>query len=344
MEPFWHFGRINQVFGRAIRFKSHVDFEDESDRTVEQYLYLSFMPEGNDIESIYKSLKDNEELWPEVQNINITENIKDTLLNSHPDVYNVINKILNVKTETKDRTIDQMMFDIMERKNKISILISNIIKESSVDCIQNTRDDFSINEKCLRFSEKLKDEDTFFPGITPETLNNIDTKQLKTSFIYKVNDKSFVISARSDNDYIYIYYKFDTPQRDDPDIRYVRENGKRICDVDLNKRKIYFYEDKKHKFNKELGAKFSVFQTTYTINENYLDDLLNELFPEVEYLIDENYIHGYVVKYNVNERLFYKFYKDKIIRLFDLKSIEASNYDKNLECFIIHKGKFYLSN
>ena len=67
-------------------------------------------------------------------------------------------------------------------------------------------------------------------------------------------------------------------------------------------------------------------------------------YPEVEYLIDENYIHGYVVKYNVNERLFYKFYKDKIIRLFDLKSIEASNYDKNLECFIIHKGKFYLSN
>ena len=160
---------INQVFGRAIRFKSHIDFENEADRTVEQYLYLSFMPEGNDIESIYKSLKDNEELWPEVRDINVTDNIKTTLLNEHQDVYNLINKIMNVKTETKDRTIDQMMFDIMERKNKISILISNIIKEASVDCIQNTRDDFSINEKCLRFSEKLKDEDTFFLNYTRNT-------------------------------------------------------------------------------------------------------------------------------------------------------------------------------
>lgn len=251
---------------------------------------------------------------------------------------------MNVKTETKDRTIDQMMFDIMERKNKISLLISDIIKQSSVDCIQNTRDEFSINEKCLRFSEKLKDEDAFFPGITPETLNNIDNKQLKTSFIFKVNDKTFVISARSNNDYIYIYYQFNVSQSDEPDIRYVRENATRICDIDLNKKKIYFYENKKHPYNKKLGVKFSVFQTSYKINENYLDDLLNEIFPEIEYLIDENYIHGYVVKYNVTEKLFYKFYNDKIIRLYDLKSIEATNYDKDIECIIIHNGKFYLSN
>ena len=101
MEPYWHFGRINQVFGRAIRFKSHIDFDNEIDRTVEQYLYLSFLPEGNDIESIYQSLKDNEELWSEVRDIDITDDIKTTLLNRYPDVYNLINKTC-AKTETKD--------------------------------------------------------------------------------------------------------------------------------------------------------------------------------------------------------------------------------------------------
>ena len=78
MEPYWHFGRINQVFGRAIRFKSHIDFDNEIDRTVEKYLYLSFQPEGNDIESIYQSLKENKELWSEVRDIDITDDIKTT--------------------------------------------------------------------------------------------------------------------------------------------------------------------------------------------------------------------------------------------------------------------------
>ena len=59
--------------------------------------------------------------------------------------------------ETKDRTVDQIIFDIMERKININNKILDIIKESSIDCIQNTKDDPVINEKCLRFYEKLDD-------------------------------------------------------------------------------------------------------------------------------------------------------------------------------------------
>ena len=67
-----------------------------------------------------------------------------------------------MKKETKGRSIDQMLFDIMEKKNRVSTKINNIIKESSVDCIQNTRDDIQLNEKCLRFSKKIKQEDFAF--------------------------------------------------------------------------------------------------------------------------------------------------------------------------------------
>ena len=45
MEPYWNFIRIDQVFGRAIRMKSHMDLPPDK-RYVEQYLYLSFLPEG----------------------------------------------------------------------------------------------------------------------------------------------------------------------------------------------------------------------------------------------------------------------------------------------------------
>ena len=84
MEPYWNFGRMNQVFGRAIRFKSHKDFEDEKDSTVEQYLYLSFLPDGDSIETIYQSMKENEELYSSVKDINITGDIKENILQKSP--------------------------------------------------------------------------------------------------------------------------------------------------------------------------------------------------------------------------------------------------------------------
>ena len=231
MEPYWNFGRMNQVFGRAIRFKSHKDLP-EKERNVEQYLYISFLQEGKTVETIYKSLKDNEDLWPEVRDIDIKDNIKETLSKSHSQVLDTITQILSVKDETEDITIDQMMFDIMERKNKISTIITDIIKESSVDCIQNTRDNFDLNQRCLRFSDILKDEVTIFPGVTAETLNNIDLKQIRNSYLEKVSKNLFVLSALQEGNELFIYYEIDD-LKDSPDIRYIRENGKRF--------KIYIY-------------------------------------------------------------------------------------------------------
>lgn len=44
MEPFWHYGRIQQVIARAVRFKSHEDFKDAGDKTVHPYIYISDYP------------------------------------------------------------------------------------------------------------------------------------------------------------------------------------------------------------------------------------------------------------------------------------------------------------
>ena len=111
------------------------------------------------IETILASLKSLSDIWPEIDKIDISGDIKQELVSKYPSILKLINKILSVKLETKNRTVDQILFDIMEKKMKINSKIMNIIKESSVDCIDNTKDEPIINNKCLRFSEKLQDED-----------------------------------------------------------------------------------------------------------------------------------------------------------------------------------------
>ena len=61
-----------------------------------------------------------------------------------------------MRKNTQDRTQDQIIFDIMETKYKISNILTSIIQESSVDCIQNSRDDIQLNNKCLKFLKFAK--------------------------------------------------------------------------------------------------------------------------------------------------------------------------------------------
>ena len=45
-------------------------------------------------------------------------------------------------------------------------------------------DDVELNEKCVRFPENVKQEDTHFPGITSSELNELDKKQFQSNFLY----------------------------------------------------------------------------------------------------------------------------------------------------------------
>ena len=315
MEPYWNFIRIGQVFGRAIRIESHSDLP-ESERNVDQYLYLSFIPNGETVDEVYNSLKQLQ--WNEVDDINITENIKETLFSNHKGVYKTIQQILQVKKETDDRTADQVLFDIMEKKHKVSLTISDIIKESAIDCIQHTKDDIQLNQKCIRFPDNVKKEDTHFPGITSNTLNQIDKKQFQLNFLYKVNEDLYVVSGKEKNIPIFIYYEINNESEDKIDARYIRENGKRICDYKPNLRKFIIYEPNDHPINKQLGSKFSIFQSIYNIDDDVIEGSISQgIFPQLnDILIDENN-YGSIIKYNISETLFYS-PKQKIENLFKL--------------------------
>ena len=342
MEPFWNYIRVDQVLGRAARMESHIDLA-ESERNVEQYLYVSMLPEGNTFEDIYESLKELE--WSEVNGIDVGDGVdlKKFLNEKHKQVYKTITKILSMKKETNDRTVDQILFDIMERKNNIASKITDIIKEASVDCIQNTRDDIQLNEKCLRYSKKVLGEEAHFPGITSAKLNEIDQKQFKSNFIYHIKPDNYVVLAKKDEKDIFIYYRVQD-EGNNVDIRYIRENGIRLGDYDPFTTKLVFYEKKDHLLNKKLGTKFSVFQSIYEVPEYLIQSKIDKsIFPRLEEIISSDNLEGYTIKYNISEKLFYSpNKKTSFIRLYNYDNY-LENYEtiEESESLILRNGKLF---
>ena len=341
MEPFWNYIRVNQVLGRAIRIESHLDLP-KGERNVEQYLYLTMLPEGDSIEDIYYSLRELQ--WSEVQDVSKSDDIKQYLIDNHKDVYKLITKIISMKKSTGDRSVDQILFDIMEKKFTINSKIMDIIKESSVDCIQNTRDDIQLNEKCLRFSKKLTDEESHFPGITSSQLNEIDQKQFKSNFTFFIEPDIYVVIAKKDVDDIFIYYRVQDIG-DDIDIRYIRENGIRICDYEPFRQKMIVYEKKNHHLNKILGIQFSVFQSIYRVPDYIIQNKIEKsIFPHYEEIVEKDNLEAYIIKYNITERLFYSpvSVTPSLIRLYDYITYKRDNFSvKNSEALILRNQVLY---
>ena len=346
MEPFWNYIRVDQVFGRAIRMRSHLDLPEDQ-RNVEQYLYLSFLPSGDTFDEVFRNMKLNN--WSEVGDIEINEgeDINAKLLSNHKPVHKTITKIISMKKETKGRSIDQMLFDIMERKNKVSTKISNIIKESSVDCIQHTRDDIQLNEKCLRFSSKIKEEDSHFPGITSSELNKIDVKQFKSKFLYHIKPDIYVVIAKINDEQLFVYYQLEEKENpDDPDIRYIRENGTIIADYEPKKRIFGVYEDKNHELNEYLGSKLSVFKTMYGASDYIFENqIMKSIFPTLDEIETEENLLGHLIKYNVTERLFYSpIQKTQLMKFYDFNTYKLNDYNvEKVKPVILRNKTLYMS-
>jgi hypothetical protein len=340
MEPFWNYIRVDQVLGRAARMESHTDLPDD-ERNVEQYLYLTMLPEGNTVEEVFDSLQELE--WSEVDKISLSGDVKKELVEKHKSVYKTITKILSMKKETKGRTVDQELFDIMERKYNISSKISEIIKEASVDCIQNTRDDIQLNEKCLRFSKKLEQEEAHFPGITSSQLNEIDQKQFKSHFTFHIKPDTYVVLAKKNEQDIFIYYRVQD-EGGNIDIRYIRENGIRLADYDPFQKYLSYYEKNDHPLNELLGKKFSVFQSIYDVPEYLIESKIEKnIFPGLDEIINDENKKGVIIKYNISEKLFYSPVKQsRIIKLYDYQNyIDNPETIESSEAIILRNGKLF---
>ena len=383
LEPYWNYVRIDQVFGRAIRMNSHSELPPD-DRTVEQYLYISSFPDGETYDDIYDSIKKSDIIINEEKKRNLDKleslaidklsidlkkegkpidvqkmiktseyqnTIKDLVSKNEKDTYDLINKIFRIKNETRNSTADQNLLDIMERKYIISQKITDLIKESSVDCLQNTRDDYRINQGCIQFDPKLLDENSYFPGISAETLNRIDEKQLVSDFSYFIEPDIYIISATEtmndiDNK-VYLYIKLNKDNLKE-DIRYIRDNGKILGKFDISQGLYlkYFFEE--NELDKSLGTKFSLFQSIYNIPVDILDEMKEEVprFSKDNNISTEENLIGYKVKFNIDEQFYYMQNNDTIKRLYDYGAVQYNNFDLEQiydDCIIIYNKKIYES-
>jgi hypothetical protein len=344
MEPYWNYVRINQVFGRAIRMNSHANVNlPKDERNVEQYIYMATLPDGGTFKEVFDTLK--REKWPEVEEIEYDENIKER----YKPLSKTIKDILDMRKNTQDRTQDQIIFDIMETKYKISNILTSIIQESSVDCIQNSRDDIQLNNKCLRFSSKLNNEDSHFPGINANEQNKIDVKQFKSNFIQHIKPNIYVILAKKkeNNTDLYIYYELDIDEKNDKfDVRYVRENGIQVCDYEPEPNNFFtYYESKDHPLNADLGEMFSVFKTIYKTPKSILSNIRVLKFPSIKSFKGDRNIIGHIIKYNITEKLYFSPRSDsKVKKLFEFKGYKDNGYDINgLEFVMVRNGRLFKS-
>ena len=350
LEPFWNYVRIDQVLGRAIRMKSHLDLPKE-DRNVEQYLYLSCLPKGTNLEDTYKSLKnDVNNTWmvPSFPD----ESIKFELSKSeNRETKEIIDRIIKINIDSNGESADNHLFEIMESKYRVSLEINSVIKESSLDCIQHTRDDPELNDKCIRFSDKLLNEISYFPGISSKILESIDSFQLKAKYLYFIKPNIYVISASNDEgNNIFIYYEW-AKGDEEPDIRYIRDNGRRLCDVNIDKMMVLNYAQKDHPYNKRLTKEFSVYQEMYIINEDIIEEYINlDTFPPLTKLLVKDSLKGYKLKYNVNDTFYYmgtdSILPEKCIqRIYPYHIYEQDNFQVDyIKPIVIYKGELFIKD
>ena len=344
LEPYWNYIRIEQVFGRANRINSHLQLTP-SNRNIEQFLYLCTFPNGNNVEDVYSSIV-RLGTWNGLLRDSSSHvvDIEKDLYDNYREIFDYIQKILSIRTESLDTTIDEVLFGIMNKKFVISNKVSDLIKEASVDCLQNTRDDYNIHQSCVQFDEKIRDENAFFPGMDSDELYLTDQKQLltkqATSFI---EPDIYIVSAMRDNVEVSIYYKLHDLNMKNPDIRYIQDYGKQIGILDREK-EVYMKIIKDHSLDEILGSRLSVFQELYRLDSSIMDDINDwNTFPELSKIITDENLLGYIIKFNVSESLYFKFNDEKpIVRLYEYNLIEMNNFIKtDLTPIIVNDKKYY---
>jgi superfamily II DNA or RNA helicase len=179
MEPYWNYGRIEQIIARAVRYHSHDHFDNLDDRNVQPYIYLSDYPTNY----VFRPTKTNKSLEKTTDVHLYTKSIKSKLL------------------------IDRMYATMIEASIDCSIHIKNApdAVKKKIDCLicAPTNDklfhpNIDIDMKIANPCERPK-----VSNITAEQILYLGEKY------YYTKDQSGAISIYEYNKYLDAYTKLD---------------------------------------------------------------------------------------------------------------------------------------
>ena len=344
LEPYWNYVRIDQVLGRAIRMRSHTLLEP-ADRNVEQYLYLSVLPPGTNLDAVYESIR-GLDTWEIPEWTDLKAELSKA---SHKAYKEVFEGLVNLNLAESELSTDQHLFEVMETKYKVSTEINAVIQESSLDCIPHTRDDPALNDRCIRFSKQLLGEIAYFPGISSHLLETLDTTQLLATTLVFLKPNVYVVSAYDTQRAFYVYYEHTlraTESRDEIDIRYLRENALKLGELHPNAQ-MFIQNVKDSPDDPRLGKEFSVFQKIYGLTEDHVHDLASDSFPTIAQLTKDPQWVGAKLKYNINQTFFYTEAEclrnpRKIFKMYPYGEYESHLYEvSEIPPIILYKKEFY---
>ena len=306
LEPYWNYVRIDQVLGRAIRKESHIDLPEHM-RNVDKFIYLSVLPEGNNLQELFDNIKENlSDTWSAMNSITDLSELQDQ---AHNSMYKALDHILQSNISDWPGTIDLKIFNIMEKKYNISLKLTDIIKESAIDCKMNTGDEPDISENCNKFPEEIKNEPSYFPGI--KVLTNVDVVQLKSKFSKFIAPHHYIVSSKSGVNPIYIYFNVEGQDKNNIDIRYINDISLSVGIADINRHvfKYYIKNEKKTNYAKEIKTilnnihtDFELVYVIYEIDDDILKEFTREdpKIPSLDTCITPSKLIGYKIKYKKN--------------------------------------------
>ena len=347
LEPYWNYVRIEQVLGRAIRIRSHTML-DPKDRNVEQYLYLSILPQGTNLDSVYESIR-GKDTWDIPNWTDIKAELSKASNKSYKELFE---SLVNLNLNDNERSTDQYLFEVMESKYKVSSEISSVIKESSIDCIPHTRDDPGLNDRCVRFSKHLLGEIAYFPGISSHIMETIDTTQLISKTLVFLKPNVYVVSAHDAKRGFFVYYEhtlLSDESRDEIDIRYLRDNATKLGELHPHSQMFILNVSEPHD-DPRLGKEFSLIQKIYSLTDHVVSDLETDTFHTIAKLTKDSQWVGAKLKYNINQSSFYTESDcirnpHKIFRMYHYEDYERNLYDvSDIPPIIIYKKEFYIED
>ena len=111
------------------------------------------------------------------------------------------------------------------------------------------------------------------------------------------------------------------------------------------------YVPKGHSFNFQLGSEFSVYQEIYQLPKDIIGSYIDqETFPPLKELITEDVLHGYKLKYNINDT-FYFMGVDSILpekciqKVYPYVLYEDAQYNvEDIPTRVIYKGDLYIQD
>jgi len=185
-EPWWNESRMDQVMGRAIRWKSHIKMP-KKDRKVIIYRYYAI----TDLNP--------KNFSPEIQPL-ASSTLQTSLVNNALDRANLSESVSNILRENRDwkihelenpepisplafSSIDRYIQGVAEKKKRLNQMFYKSIKNSAIDCLFNKSGNTYRLEKEFYYDEDKPPKEYFYDPTEHKYYDTMKSKEL-TKEIY----------------------------------------------------------------------------------------------------------------------------------------------------------------